>query len=130
LILGGLLLTSTNDPEFQVSRWLIYGLAAIVGVFFLMVVSAILRSRRLPAVTGMQALIGHAAVVRSPLEPEGLVFLEGERWTATAEDGPVREGERVIVTGVHGLRLSVRKTTAEGEPEDSAARDKQPEGSE
>jgi len=125
LILGGLLLTSTNDPEFQVSRWLIYGLAAIVGVFFLMVVSAILRSRRMPAVTGMQALIGRTAVVRSALEPEGQVFLEGERWTATAQDGPVKEGENVIVTGVHGLRLNVRREAAEEEPADSAAADEQ-----
>lgn len=125
LILGGLLLTSTNDPEFQVSRWLIYGLAALVGVFFLVVVSAILRSRRMPAVTGMQALIGRTAVVRSALEPEGQVFLEGERWTATAQDGPVKEGENVIVTGVHGLRLNVRKATGEGEPADTAAGDEQ-----
>lgn len=125
LILGGLLLTSTNDPEFQVSRWLIYGLAALVGVFFLMVVSAILRSRRMPAVTGTQALIGRTAVVRSALEPEGQVFLEGERWTATAQDGPVKEGESVIVTGVHGLRLNVRRVTGEGEPADTAAGDEQ-----
>jgi membrane-bound serine protease (ClpP class) len=128
LILGGLLLTSTNDPEFQVSRWLIYGLAAVIGVFFLMVVSAILRSRRLPAVTGTQALIGRTGVVRSPLEPEGQVFLEGERWTATAEDGPIREGENVIVTGVHGLRLEVKREAAEGEPADSTAADERPEG--
>jgi membrane-bound serine protease (ClpP class) len=128
LILGGLMLTSTNDPEFQVSKWLIYGLAAVVGLFMLMVVSAILRSRRLPAVTGMQALIGHAAVARSALEPEGHVFLEGERWSATALDGPVREGEKVIVTGVQGLRLNVRKATAEEEPAEPSAGDEQPKG--
>ncbi len=126
LILGGLLLTSTNDPEFQVSRWLIYGLAAIMAVFFLMVVSAILRSRRLPAVTGMQALVGRTAVVRSALEPEGQVFLEGERWTATAEDGPVQEGENVIVTAVHGLRLAVRRAIAKEEPPDDSAGPEEP----
>jgi membrane-bound serine protease (ClpP class) len=67
-------------------------------------------------------------VVRSPLEPEGQVFLEGERWTATAEDGPIREGENVIVTGVHGLRLEVKREAAEGEPADSTAADERPEG--
>jgi membrane-bound serine protease (ClpP class) len=113
LILGGLLLTSTSNPDFQVSRWLIYGLAAIVGVFFMMVVSAILRSRRMPAVTGAQALIGRHAVARSALNPEGIIFLEGERWRATAQDEGVREGERVTVVGVDGLRLRVRKTDAE-----------------
>jgi membrane-bound serine protease (ClpP class) len=113
LILGGLLLTSTSNPDFQVSRWLIYGLAVIVGVFFLMVASAILRSRRMPAVTGSQALIGRHAVARSALNPEGIIFLEGERWLATAEDEGVREGERVTVVDVDGLRLRVRKADAE-----------------
>jgi membrane-bound serine protease (ClpP class) len=124
LILGGLLLTSTSNPEFQVSRWLIYGWAAVIGVFFLMVMSTILRMRRMPATTGAQALIGHAAVARSPLEPSGQVFLQGERWQATSEDGPVRVGERVIVTGVRGLHLTVRRAPGEGKAEPPAGDDR------
>jgi membrane-bound serine protease (ClpP class) len=124
LILGGLLLTSTSNPEFQVSKWLIYGWAAVIGVFFLMVMSAILRMRRMPATTGAQALIGRAAVARSPLEPSGQVFLQGERWLATSEEGPVRVGERVIVTGVRGLRLSVRRAPGEGKAEPPAGDDR------
>jgi len=125
LILGGLLLTSTSNPEFQVSRWLIYGWAAVIGIFFLMIMSTILRMRRmLPARTGAQALIGRAAVARSPLEPSGQVFLQGERWQATSEDGPVRVGERVIVTGVRGFRLSVRRAPGEGKTEPPAGDDR------
>jgi membrane-bound serine protease (ClpP class) len=124
LILGGLLLTSTSNPEFQVSRWLIYGWAAVIGVFFLMVMSTILRMRRMPATTGIQSLIGRAAVARSPLDPSGQVFLQGERWQATSEDGPVRVGERVIVTGVRGLRLTVRRAPSEGKAEPPAGDDR------
>ena len=125
LILGGLLLTSTSNPEFQVSRWLIYGWAAVIGVFFLMIMSTILRMRRmLPAKTGAQALIGRTAVARSPLEPSGQVFLQGERWQATSEDGPVQVGEKVIVTAVRGLRLSVRRAPAEGKAEPPAGDDR------
>ena len=113
LILGGLLLTSTSNPEFQVSRWLIYGLAGVIGVWFLMVVSTILRSRRMPSLTGAQALVGRSAVARSALDPEGIVFLEGERWRAMSEGEPVREGERVTIVDVKGLRLRVRKSAAE-----------------
>jgi len=126
LILGGLLLTSTSNPEFQVSRWLIYGWAAVIGVFFLMVMSTILRMRRMPATTGIQSLIGRAAVARSPLEPSGQVFLQGERWQATSEDGPVRVGERVIVTGVRGLHLTVKRAPGETKAEPPAG-DDQPE---
>jgi membrane-bound serine protease (ClpP class) len=124
LILGGLLLTSSSNPEFQVSRWLIYGWAAVIGVFFLMVMSTILRMRRMPATTGIQSLIGRAAIARSPLEPSGQVFLQGERWQATSEDGPVRVGERVIVTGVRGLHLTVKRAPSDGKTEPPAGDDR------
>ena len=108
LILGGLLLTNGNPPEFQVSKWLIYGLAAGIGAFFLFVVTSIIRVRRMPAVV-TTTLVGRQAVARSPLDPTGMVFLEGEYWSATVEEGRVEPGERVVVTGMHGLRLTVSK---------------------
>jgi membrane-bound serine protease (ClpP class) len=125
LILGGLFLTSTSNPEFQVSRWLIYGWAAVIGIFFMMILSTIIRMRRMaPARTGAPALVGRVAVVRSPLEPSGQVFVQGERWQAISDEGPVEVGERVIVTGVRGFRLTVRRAPAAGEPEPPAAEDR------
>jgi len=108
LILGGLLLTNGNPSEFQVSKWLIYGLAAGMGAFFLFVVTSIIRVRRMPAVV-TTTLVGRQAVARSPLDPSGMVFLDGEYWSATVEEGSVEPGERVVVTGMHGLRLTVSK---------------------
>jgi membrane-bound serine protease (ClpP class) len=109
LILGGLILTSSNNPEFQVNRWLVIGLSVVLGAFVLSAVSALVRTRRMPAYTGSQALVGRVAVARTALAPEGLVFLEGARWRATAEDAPVNEGERVTITEVRGLKLKVKK---------------------
>ena len=108
LILGGILLTSGNPPEFQVSKWLIYGLAAGIGAFFLFVVTSIIRVRRMPAVV-TTTLVGRQAVARSPLDPTGMIFLDGEYWSATVEEGRVEPGERVVVTGMQGLRLTVSK---------------------
>jgi membrane-bound serine protease (ClpP class) len=109
LILGGLLLTTSGDPEFQVNRWLVIGLSVLLGALVLSAVGALVRTRRMPAYTGSQALVGRVAVARTALDPEGLVFLEGGRWRATAEDAPVSEGERVTVTEVNGLKLRVKK---------------------
>jgi membrane-bound serine protease (ClpP class) len=109
LIFGGLLLTSSSNPDFQVNRWLIYSLAGSLAAFFMMVMGAMIRTRRLPAYMGAQTLVGSWAVARTALDPEGLVFFEGARWRATAEDAPVPEGERVQVMGVDGLRLTVRR---------------------
>src|SRR3989304_3583781 len=48
LILGGLLLTSGNPPEFQISRWLVVGMAAAMATMVLFVLVNILRLRSMP----------------------------------------------------------------------------------
>jgi membrane-bound serine protease (ClpP class) len=53
--------------------------------------------------------VGKIAVVKTPLSPRGMVFLEGENWTAVSEEGRVEPGEEVVVTGVNNLVLSVVK---------------------
>lgn len=109
LIAGGLLLTSSEQPEFQVSRWLVVATAVISGAFVLSVIWAIWKTRRMAPAMGTLAMVGASAVARSDLDPEGVVFLNGERWQAVADDGPVREGEPVTVTDVRGLTLRVKR---------------------
>jgi len=89
-------------------------------MFFLSVASAVLRTRRAPAYLGAQAMVGRVAVARTALAPEGFVFYEGARWRATAEDAPVSEGERVRVTSVKGLKLTVRKDPAHEQAKEGA----------
>ncbi len=114
LILGGLLLTSGNPPEFQVSRWLLIGLAAAMGAMVLFVLVNIMRIRMMPAQMGMESVVGREAVTRSTLDPEGFVFFDGESWSAESEEGMIGEGERVVITEVHGLKLKVKKEPQEG----------------
>ena len=114
LILGGLLLTSDNPPGFKVSPWLVIGLAATLASFVIFVFANILRIRRLPAQVGVETLVGKAAVARSPLNPKGYVFVEGEYWSAEAESGEITEGEQVVITGMDGLKLTVRKQETGG----------------
>jgi membrane-bound serine protease (ClpP class) len=113
LIAGGLILTTSNDPDFQVSRWLVFGTGAVVAAFFLMIAGAIWNMRRTPPSMGPQAMIGQTVMTRSYLDPEGFVFVKGERWRAVAEDAPIAEGEPVMITAVKGLRLSVRRRPPE-----------------
>jgi len=109
LVLGGLILTSDNPPEFQVSRWLVFSLAAVLAGFSIFVAINIVRIRRMPAQMGPETIVGKRAVARSALEPAGFVFMDGEYWAAEAEDGKIQPGENVIVTAIKGLRLTVRK---------------------
>ncbi len=41
------------------------------------------------------------------LDPEGVVRVAGEEWTAVSLNGPVRRGEAVQVINVQGVRLEV-----------------------
>jgi len=116
LVLGGLLLTNTNNSDFQVNRWLLYSVAVVIASFFIVVMGALVRTRQAPVTTGAEAMIGRPAVSRTILDPEGTVFMDGARWKARTAGGAIPEGKRVVVTQVEGLTLTVERDTAtEGE---------------
>ncbi|MFC1860153.1 NfeD family protein, partial [Chloroflexota bacterium] len=79
------------------------------AAFFAFAISRVIRVHRRQASTGREELIGKTAVVKVALEPEGTVFLKGERWKAISEMGRVEPGETVFITRVDGLILHVNK---------------------
>ncbi len=109
LVLGSLILFTGSPAAMQVNRGLIAGVAIGLGAFFLFIVAAAVRGQKRRPVTGREGLIGEIGVATSPLEPDGMVSVVGERWAATATGGPVQAGEEVVVTKVEGLRVTVTK---------------------
>ncbi len=107
-ILGGILLTSNQEPYLRASVPLVVGLGLTTGAFFLFALGAGVRAQRRRPASGREALVGRVGVAKTDLEPFGTVLVAGEDWTAEAEE-PVRAGQRVRVVGVEGLRLRVRK---------------------
>lgn len=116
LIAGALILFNVpaGSPYGRISVPLVVATGLVTGAFFAFIVAKGLRAQRLRPVTGTVSLVGRSGTVRSSLDPEGTVWVAGELWTATAEDGPLVEGERVQVVAVDGLRLRVRQSP-EGE---------------
>jgi len=107
--LGALFLTSRQDPILQVSIKLIVFLTTLTAAFFLFAVGAGVRAQRAVVRSGREGLLGVDGVARTDLDPEGTVYVAKELWTATAEGGTVRQGERVVVVGTDSLRLRVRR---------------------
>ncbi len=105
LVIGSLLLFS--GTPFEVSPWLIALVASLVSVIIIFIVVSIIAAHRRPVTTGREGLIGRTAVVRTPLDPGGTVFVEGELWKAQVDSGRIEAGEQVTVTSVEGLRLKV-----------------------
>jgi membrane-bound serine protease (ClpP class) len=111
-VMGSLLLINVPDTEgfLRVSLAAIIGVTGIFLAFFLIVVAAVIRSRRRKVVTGREGLLGATGVVRREIEPgrSGIVLTQGELWQAVA-DGRIGVGDRVEVVGVDGLELRVRR---------------------
>jgi membrane-bound serine protease (ClpP class) len=109
LMLGGLLLIDpTQAPGIEgVPITTAIGTAlGIGGVFFFAVYKVIQLRRRRPT-TGRESLVGREAQTRQALDPNGLVFFNGELWQATSTDGPIPAGRLVQVVAVDGLLLRV-----------------------
>ncbi len=69
-------------------------------VFFVVVMTVVIRSLRGPAPELGRALLGRVGEVRSTLNPQGHVLVEGALWRARGSDGDrVEAGTRVTVTG-------------------------------
>jgi membrane-bound serine protease (ClpP class) len=117
LVAGSYVLFDEAQGVF-VNRSLIWSIAAVlVGIFLLIGGFALTVWRRKPA-TGREGLVGAVGTVRRPLNPDGVVFVSGELWQATAPGDsaeavpPIAERVPVTVTGMDGLRLFVRRATA------------------
>ncbi|MBI3978601.1 MAG: nodulation protein NfeD [Chloroflexi bacterium] len=114
-VLGSLMLytplvpTSPAMPDVRVSPWLVAMMAATFAGFFLLVFRALLTARQAPVVAGAEALSGRIGVAVTDLAPAGRVRVDSEDWSAVAEGGPIRAGEKVQVVGVSGVTLRVKK---------------------
>ena len=110
LVIGAIIAFRDTPDEFLPNRVVVAVLGVVLVVMFVSMAVGLARMRKLRSVTGTEALVGRMAVARTPLAPDGLVFIEGERWRAELEDGgAAREGERLLVVRASGLRLTVRK---------------------
>ncbi|MDP9405885.1 MAG: hypothetical protein M3O86_04670, partial [Actinomycetota bacterium] len=87
----------------RLSGWLLGAVVAFTVVFFVVVMTTVLRAQGNQALAGAEGLAGKVGVVRSMLNPEGHVFVDGALWRARAPDsaGKVRTGTRVRILGVN-----------------------------
>ncbi|MFC1943458.1 NfeD family protein [Chloroflexota bacterium] len=93
----------------QVDWWLVILVIICVIAFVAVTVIWGIRAHRHQISAGQEDLIGKTAEVKVALEPKGVVFIEGEQWTAVLEVGRAEPGEEVIISKVDGLKLYVTK---------------------
>jgi membrane-bound serine protease (ClpP class) len=105
-VIGALMMFPTRAPGFTLSAGVIAGAAIGSAALFILVLAALLRSRKLPVVTGSEALVGAEGETVAWEGSEGRVRVLGEIWRARA-DAALAAGSRVRVVGRDGLVLRV-----------------------
>jgi membrane-bound serine protease (ClpP class) len=109
LVIGSLLLFSNQPYGPRVSAWLIAGTALVFALLLALLIALVTRVRRQAVRTGKEGMLGERAIARTELHPDGTVFVSGELWNASSESGDIPGGTEVVITGVDGLRLRVRR---------------------
>ena len=106
MIIGALFLVDGPIPEMRVRFVTAAAVSLSTGAIVIFLMTIGLRARRLRVATGSEGMIGEIGVARTPLGPDGKVFVHGEIWNAVAKK-QIDEGARVRVAGVDGLHLLV-----------------------
>jgi membrane-bound serine protease (ClpP class) len=106
MVLGMLLLVDGPIPEMRVRLITALSVTIPLGAITVFLLTLAIRARRNKVVTGKESLIGEIGVARSPLVPDGKVFVRGALWNAVASAN-VDIGQAVIVRNIQDLTLQV-----------------------
>jgi len=111
MVLGSFMLYDAPETSGLRISWLvIIPTVGAMGGLVIFAVSFGVRALYRPPSTGAAGMVGQVGVVRSALDPEGQVLIEGELWRAVSQDGPVAPGEAVEVRAMDGLTLTVTRS--------------------
>jgi membrane-bound serine protease (ClpP class) len=121
LAVGSFLLFS-SAPALRLSLWVIAPVVLFNVLFFVIIMTTVLRAQSSQAMLGAEGMAGREGVVRSMLNPEGHIFVNGALWRARAPEhqGKVKTGTKVRVLGVND-RLTLDVEVLDSENESDAA---------
>jgi len=119
-VLGSLILFSPFTPQApsmpaSVSvpwPWIGFMSLLSIGVFTI-AVGAGIRAQMRKVIMGAETVTGATGVAKSDLDPQGVVLLQAEDWSAISVDGPIKKGQPIQVVGREGLVLRVKAVKTE-----------------
>lgn len=113
-VLGSVMLFDSPDPHYQLTWSIIAMMAVISSLFFFVIFTIAIRSQKKAIITGKEGLIGSQGTVLNIMNQQITVKINGELWDAISHQ-PLERGERVKVTHLHGLQLTVVPVKKRGE---------------
>jgi membrane-bound serine protease (ClpP class) len=108
-VVGSIMLMDTDVPGFGISWPVIATVGGASASLFMIGMVLLARARKRPVVSGMEEMIGLTGEVIAWSGTTGTVRTHGEVWRASSA-GPLHAGQRVKVTDMDGLVLTVTAT--------------------
>ncbi|MBP1745873.1 MAG: rane-bound serine protease [Deltaproteobacteria bacterium] len=108
LVIGSIMLIDLPSSILSISYTTIIIVAVLTGIFFFGVLSYAIKAQLFKVTTGKEGLVGEEGMAQTDIFHEGKVFVHGEIWNGKSDE-LISEGEKVIVTAVEGLVLTVKR---------------------
>jgi membrane-bound serine protease (ClpP class) len=109
ILLGSVMLIDSPAEFLRISFFrVILPVVVVSSAFFLFALTMVVRAHRRRPTTGKEGLIGSLGVATTDLNPQGVVEIRGELWSAIAER-KIKAGEKVRVQEMEGMKVKVAK---------------------
>jgi membrane-bound serine protease (ClpP class) len=109
--LGSIMLFHHAPKYLRLSWTTLITTLTFISLFFIGVLSLVVKAQRTKIKSGLEALIGERGKALTDILPgkTGKVFVHGELWNAESEE-EIKKDEKIEVIRVEGLKLWVRKS--------------------
>jgi membrane-bound serine protease (ClpP class) len=115
-VLGGMFLTDTGIPGFDLSVPFLLGTGIVSAALLMAIGTMALKAHRHKVVSGREEMIGLTGVVSSIMGSVIYAEVRGERWRVQCKQ-PLAQGDIVKVLAMDGLTLTVQRAGAlSGDP--------------
>jgi membrane-bound serine protease (ClpP class) len=111
-ILGSLMLIEPNQLGLQIDSTLIFITAILNALFFILIIRFILKAHKMPALVGIEALVGKTGYCLESFSKTGQIKIEGEIWNALTTK-PLKKGDKVVVETTQNKQLNINKIKEE-----------------
>ena len=111
-VFGSVILIDSEAPGFGINRGLIGGFALSSAAFFIIALGMLLKVRRRPVVSGREELLDSIGEAIEDFAETGMVRVHSETWRART-DRPLHKNDKIKITGLDGLLLSVTPCQSE-----------------
>lgn len=108
LVMGSLLLFNSSEPAMQLSLQVLVPTVTILSLFFIWVISLVVKAQLRKKLTGKEEMEGSEGVAVTDISDRGKVLIKGEYWNA-ASDQVIPQGKQIRVKSVEGLTLNVEE---------------------